>query len=458
MTVNEILEATGGKLLFGTSSDVVTGISTDSRTVQKGNLFFALSGENHDGHRFMDEVYRKGAVAAIVQKPLRRRFFKNVIRVPDTLTALGDLAHHWRKKFPIPVVAITGSNGKTTTKELIASLLATRYRVLKTEGNFNNLIGLPLTLFRLDASAEIAVLEMGMNHLGEIKRLSQIAAPQVGLITNIARAHLGEVGSLLQITHAKGELLEALPQNGMALLNRDDPSFSQLKAMPSCPVITFGEHKESTIRLSSVKRKDLRSLSFLVDLRGKRVSFQLRAVGRHNVTNALAALAVADHLGIPVSKMKEGLQHFNTNSKRMELISLSHKKDLLNDCYNANPDSMKASLDFMKETGKKRRRVAILGEMLELGKYAPTCHREIGTEAGKAGIDLLIAIGPHSQQMIQGAKKEGVRKTFSFKTAELAIPTVRQEMRPGDLILVKGSRGIKMEQITESLKEVHNAL
>lgn len=452
LTIREVLESTGGTLVAGSPDAKVGGVSTDSRTVRPGDLFFALRGERHDGHRYLSEVFQKGAAAAVVGEQTVEG--KNLIRVPDTLRALGDLAGAWRRRFPIRVVAVTGSNGKTTTKDMTASILETSFRVMKTEGNFNNLIGLPLTLFRLeeDRRPDVAVLEMGMNRPGEIDRLAEIASPEVGVITNVARAHLEGLGTIRRIAAAKAELLRRLPRQGTAVLNADDPSFPLLQRASRSSLMTFGKRRGAAVRLLSFRAKGLQGIEFKVSLRGKKVFFKSPILGRQNVSNALAALAVAELYGVPFTLMKKALASFQTGSRRLERLRLSRGIDLVNDCYNANPDSMAASLHLLKEISGRRRVVAVLGEMLELGANARKYHREVGREAGRAGVKLLFAVGPHSKEVLQGARRAGVASAFAFESLEEAIPSIRSALLPGDLVLVKGSRGMQMERVTEELK------
>ncbi len=445
LTIREVREATGGRLLNGSEKGKVTGVSTDSRTVKRGDLFFALQGPKFDGHDYLKEVFRRGAAGAVVSRPVR--FGKNIVQVSDPLKALGDLAHHWRKRFPIPVVAVTGSNGKTTTKDLIAAILGTSLRLVKTEGNFNNQIGLPLTLFRLNRKSEAAVLEMGMNHPKEIDRLGEIAEPQVGVITVIARAHLEGVGGIGAIARSKAELLTHLPRNGLAVLNADDASTSILKKYLRSPVVTFGQTPRATVRLLSTKIDGFKGIRFSVSLKGRRHPFQIPLIGRHNVSNALAAIAVADHFGIPIHRIRRALARFSAPSKRMERVSIG-SIDLVNDSYNANPDSTCAALESLKEMGKGRRRVAVLGEMLELGRHAGSGHREVGESAARS-VQCLFAVGPHAQEMMRGARKGGLSKGAAFSSMEEMIPPLLSELRAGDLVLIKGSRGMKMERVVE---------
>lgn len=456
LTIGEIVEATKGQTMTGSLTDTVTGISTDSRTLKKGQLFFALHGENHDGHRYLDSVFEKGASGAVVDRDVSSGML-NIVRVKDTQRALGDLAQYWRRRFSIPVVAVTGSNGKTTTKDMIAAVLATRYRVLKTEGNFNNLIGLPLTLFRLTPQDEVAVLEMGMNRAGEIDRLAEIGEPKVGVITNVARAHLEGLGSLAHIVRAKAELLGRLPKEGVAVLNKEDSSYPQLKKSSRSRVVTFGARKGSTVRWMSSQTNLLKGMSFSALVHEKKSSFKIHLLGRHNISNALSAIAVGDYFGIPLKEIKKALSAFQSASKRMEVVSKARGIDLINDCYNANPDSVKASLQFLLEFQKqrrhKRRLFIILGDMLELGPSAALLHREVGREVARAKAGFLVAVGEHAKAVVQGAIKGGLspKKGIFFRDVETAIPTIREHLKPKDLVLIKGSRGMKMERVADAL-------
>jgi UDP-N-acetylmuramoyl-tripeptide--D-alanyl-D-alanine ligase len=462
LAIGEILQAVGGRLVAGDPDDAATGVSTDSRSLQAGDLFVALKGERHDGHQYLAQVFAKGAAGAIVQEGAEEPNpdFKNLIEVPDTLKALGDLARFWRRRFAIPVVAVTGSNGKTTAKDMIAAVLASKFRVLKTEGNFNNLIGLPLTLFRLAPEHEMAVVEMGMNRLGEIGRLSEIAEPRVGVVTTVARAHLEGLGGLSNVARAKGELVGRLPGGGLAVLNADadgggrfTPAFARAARERGAAVVTFGLSKTAACRAFRVKSEGLKGVRFAARVKGKTVPFAIGVPGRHNVANALAALAVGDRFGVPASKMRSALARFHGGAKRMETVRLPKGIDVVNDCYNANPDSTEASLRFLKDLGPRRRRVAVLGEMLELGRWAASCHREVGNAAAKAGVKLLFAVGPHAGDLVKGARRAGLsqKASFAFGEVEESLPMIRSLLRPKDVVLVKGSRGMRMERITEGL-------
>lgn len=458
LTIGEILTATQGRLDAGSFDGAVTGVSTDSRTLKAGDLFVALRGENHDGHDHTEDAAKKGATAVLIHRDMRITT-PHAVRVKDTLRALGDLARYWRRKFPVPVVGVTGSNGKTTAKDLIGAVLATRYRVLKTEGNFNNLIGLPLTVFRMRGDEDVAIFEMGMNRPGEIDRLAEIAGPTVGVITTIARAHLEGLGSLAHVAKAKGELLDRLPAGGLAVLPSDNVYFDILAARArkrGARVESFGLKRGSDYRALSSRVEGLRAISFEAAWEDRREAFRMPVAGRHNTLNALAAIAVADHFQVPVPGIKKALAGFRTGAKRMEIVSLGGGVEVINDCYNANPDSTIAVLDVLRDVRSGGgRTVAVLGEMLELGASAKKFHEEVGRYAARVGVGLLIAVGPHAKDMAAAARREGLpsSRVSALGSAEEALLFVKSILRKGDLFLIKGSRGMKMERITEGLKE-----
>jgi len=458
LTIGEALRAMRGRLRMGSPDAVVTGVSADTRGLKKGDLFFALKGGRSDGHRFVPEAVRRGASGVVISRPIRlhrRRETPSVIVVRDTLRALGDLAGEWRRRFSIPVVAVTGSNGKTTTKDLIAALLARRRRVLKTEGNFNNLIGLPLTLFRLRKNHQIAVLEMGMNVPGEIGRMTEIARPEVGVITNIGRAHLQGLRSLGGVARAKAELLRGLPRSGVAVLNRDDRFYSYLKRQSRCRVLSFGYRPAAAVQGFDTVLRGLKGMEFQARVGRKKGKFSTRLLGFSNATNILAALAVADHCRIPFREMKEGVARFRSASMRMEPLQLKGMR-VLSDVYNANPDSMIGGLNFLAQI-HARRRIAVLGEMLELGRFSSQAHRELGRRAAASGLSLLFAVGPHARRVREGAIEGRMSPDRTFAAREIAeiLVLLRGSLRRGDLVFVKGSRGMKMERVIKGLTGGH---
>lgn len=488
LSQKEILEAVGGRLIVATTGKRITGVSTDTRTVKRGDLFIPLKGRHTDAHSFLEEAFKKGAVGALVEKKNlsfhHDRFF--IIEVPSTLHALGELASYWRGRFKIPVVAVTGSNGKTTTKEMISAILKEKYRTLKTEGNLNNLIGLPQTLFRLTGRDEAAVVEMGMNAPGEIDRLAQIASPQIGVITNIGQAHLEGLGSLRAVAEAKGELLKRLKPTGgsgptgTAVLNADDEETKFLKKVCHSRQVTFGM-KRGTYRAVQVRLKGLQGVEFLLKKQNRVERFEIPLASITSVSNALAAIAVGDLLSVSWPRMKKALKNFRPPPNRMQFQKI-RKLLVLNDTYNANPDSMKAALktlrflDIKRASGsagasagargpseslegthgapdnKERRKVAILGEMFELGRHENKGHWEVGQEAAASGLDLLITIGRRARGIAAGARQEGLEKVYTFGNFEKAKQPILSLLRPNDIVLLKGSRGARMERLLELFK------
>ncbi len=331
--------------------------------------------------------------------------------------------------------------------------------MLKTEGNLNNLIGVPLTLFRLNETQQAAVVEMGMNHPGEIDRLAAITAPDIGVITNVARAHLEGLGTLARVAQAKGELLNRLSKTGLAVLNADESSFPALKKRARSRVTTFGKTQKASVRLLNLTKSGLNGIAFRARLGGHEQRLKLSVPGRHNALNALAAAAVGLELHISPAQIAKGLKAYRSVSQRMEILPGAKKTLIINDCYNSNPDSASAALQFLKEADSpKARRVAILGEMLELGKDSARLHRELGRVAAGSGVELLCAIGPHAAEVVSGFR--GLRKTkkvlLAFSNAEEALPVLLRHIYPRDLVLIKGSRGMKLERVTEALQKGKN--
>lgn len=450
MAPEDIILACDARVRQKGRADVFLAFATDSRHAHRGDLFFALKGPHFDGHAYVKQAFRKGAVGAVVEKGRRIDTLRGrwVFAVNDSLRALGDAAAQWRQRHPIAVIGITGSNGKTTTKEMISQVLETRFRVLKTQGNFNNLVGLPLTLGRLKARHEIAVLEMGMNQPGEIDRLAAIAHPQVGVITSVARAHLEGLGSLRAVARAKGELLSRLPREGLAILNADDPRVLQLSSKSRAPVLTYGFSADADIRARKLKTNDLLRTCFEVRLGKKMRKIQLELLGRHNANNALAALAVGQHFQVPITKMIRALKKVTLPSGRMQRISLPGRILVIHDAYNANPDSVLQALETFAKLPQQRRKVLVLGDMLELGAQSQRLHREVGEAAARAGIQKLVAVGERAEDLLAGAKRGGLSsaQTHLCHDAREAGILLHEHLQCGDLVLLKGSRGVHLER------------
>jgi UDP-N-acetylmuramoyl-tripeptide--D-alanyl-D-alanine ligase len=420
----------------------ISGWSVDSRTIQPGELFFALHGPNHDGHRFLEEVFRKGAAAAVVDRPVDSDGPK--LAVADTLEALQALAAWARRQFNGEVVAVTGSAGKTTTKEAIAQMLAVEMPVGKNAGNLNNHVGLPLSILRLPAEARVAVIEIGMNHPGEIRRLAQIARPTVGVVTNVGYAHAEYFGSLEELALAKRELIEALPPQGVAVLNADDPRVAAFREAHPGPAVTFGLEASADLHPDRVEYGP-DSLRFRVG----RTEFESPLMGRHGLMNILAGMAVAQVYGIPPERLEEAVRSMRPGQMRGQCF-LHAGITILNDCYNSNPEAVRSMLDVLRAT-PARRRFAVLGEMLELGRWSEPLHREVGRYVAECGIDVLVGIRGAARQTTDQAVRSGLPADAAlfFEDPAAAGLFLRRLPQPGDVVLFKGSRAVHVERALE---------
>lgn len=448
LTLKEVEKACGG-ILIG-SDTAIYGISTDSRKINKGDLFIALVGEKFDGHNFLDNLAEKGAAAFISQKRVKSEL--PYILVEDTTKALGDLAAYYRSLFSIPVVGITGSVGKTTTKEMVASVLSAKYNVVKTEGNFNNHIGLPLTIFNMEDDTEVLVLEMGMNHFGEISYLGKIAKPDIAIITNSGVSHIEYLGSREGILKAKCEIFESLNPNGKKILNGDCDMLTTLRDTHSDAVFYGFNPEKDSVFAKDIEYISLDKTAFTAVILGEEIPLTLSSSGRHMVLNALAGAACGKALGLSSEEIKKGIESFTPPDKRMNIIE-TPKYTLINDTYNANPQSVKAGLSVIAPL--QGRKVAILGEMLELGENSPKYHREVGEYAAKEGIDVIAGIGGDNVlQLTLGASFGGAKKVFYYKTKEEFYNNIKKVLKKNDTVLIKASRGAKFEEITEKLKKI----
>src|SRR5215510_5410038 len=389
--------------------EVAQGYSIDSRTIQSGELFFAVKGERFDGHDFVHQALERGAVSAVVRKDQLARFSVKtcLFAVDDTLTALQTLATAVRRLWGKPVIGVTGSAGKTTTKEAIAHVLATRYRVLKSEGNFNNHFGLPLML---QPEHDVAVIEMGMSHAGEIAALAKIAQPEIGVVTVVAPVHLEYFDSLAGIARAKYELIESLPHNGTAILNADDEYVSQFGRDFKGKVVLYGMRKPADVRAENIEPLGVEGSAFEVVVQGVRERATLPLVGSHNISNALAAVAVGLDRGIHLSEILAALASLVAADKRGQVAQLGNIK-VINDCYNSNPKALEAMVDALAAMPAKRR-IVVAGEMLELGSAGDEIHRQCGRHMGEKKIDVLLAVRGMAQAMAEAARMAGVEAEF----------------------------------------------
>lgn len=460
MNLKTIGEYLAEKRLVGNTEREITGYCIDSRQIEPGLLFFALPGEKVDGHQFIVDALAKGAAGAVVAhlpQGLESYLEKaGLLVVPDVLKAMQQLAARIRLQTGIPLVAVTGSNGKTTTKDLIAAVLGSKYRILKTEGNFNNELGLPLTLLSLKPHHQIGVVEMAMRGLGQIRELCRIARPDYGVITNIGTAHYELLGSRENIARAKGELLENLPDEGVAILNRDDPWSVRLgdeleKKRPGLRIFYYGFHEEARIRAVQPEQAG-GGTGFQIKYRGKCLKAYLPLPGSHNVRNGLAAVAAGLVCGVSLEESVEGLAGAVISEKRLARMTGIHNSTIIDDAYNANPDSVMASLEVLGGLPGGRK-IAVLGTQRELGSLAEEGHRKVGAKAAKVGIDYLLTVGREARWMAEEALAWGMKKqqVHCFEHNEEAISLLQQILQPGDLVLVKGSRALAMEEIVRAL-------
>lgn len=454
LTPASVLQATGGVLAFPLGDTLLArplpGVSIDSRTLRPGELFVAVAGPRFDGHDFLAQAQERGAAAALVHRQLAEIPGLPLLRVADTTQALAHLARDLRARAAVPVVAITGSVGKTTTKEMTATLLASRGPVLKTEGNLNNQYGLPLTLLRLTPEHRYAVLELGMSAPGELRALSAIARPDLAVITQVAPVHLEFFGSLDEIAAAKAEILEGLGEAGVAILNGDDPQLRRVGPAHRGPLVWFGRDRAFEVSAENW-RGTVHGMRFDLRLGGQTLDVALPLAGLHFLMNFLAAAAVAHRLGMEPQAIAEAALRMKAARHRGEVLRLGEGVTLLDDCYNSSPLAVEAALGALA-LAAGRRRLAVLGDMLELGPTGPALHRELGARVA-SGLDALLAVGPLAKSFLEGARQAGLdpASLHAFPDSTAAAAALPDLVRPGDAVLVKGSRGVRMESIVEAL-------
>jgi UDP-N-acetylmuramoyl-tripeptide--D-alanyl-D-alanine ligase len=457
-TADELSAATGGRWLDAPPGPV-TGVSTDTRTIAAGSLFVALRGDRFDAHAFLPAAARAGAAAAVVSAEVAAPPGLPRLRVADTLAALGAVARHHRRRFTLPVVGVTGSNGKTTTREMIAAILAERGPVLRSEGNLNNEVGVPLTLLRLSAEHQAAVIEMGMSHPGEIARLAALAEPQVGVVTNAAAAHLEGLGSIDGVADAKAELYAGLPEGGIAVVNADDARMLARARASGRRLLTFavGRQRRGDVAVLEVLAQDATGMRFLLGIGNRELEVTLPLVGAHNAQNAAAAACAAIALGCSDREIVRGLAGVKPVGRRLLLSRLPRGLLLVDDCYNANPLSMEAALQALADlAGAERGRpLAALGDMLELGPGEAALHRQVGAAAAAVPVARLFGFGPRSREILAGAVAAGLAPERTFHTEDPAAlaAAVRDAAAPGDVLLVKASRGMRLERLVEALRQ-----
>lgn len=456
-TIDQLVKMTEGELLAGDPAKIIEGVSTDSRAKQSGRLFVPLIGDKFDAHEFVPQAIANGASAVLWNNnrpvPTETDSAVAYIGVDDTLIALQRLAKAYRKTLSAVVIGVTGSNGKTSTKDLITTVLSEKFQVQKTQGNLNNHIGLPLMVLSLNSETEVAVLEMGMSAIGEIALLADIANPSIGVITNIGEAHIEYLGTRARIADAKFELIEALPADGMALLFGDEPLLRQLNEKIPCPVKWFGFDVNNDIRAVNSKTHGLTGTEF--QLEGETASYRIPVPGLHQVGNALAAIGLAKQLGMTEDEIRVGLSKAALSGMRLEVMPLAAGGFVVNDAYNASPTSMKAALHMLAETSDSDCRIAALGDMLELGSMAHEMHRDVGRLIGELKIDAVVLVGQFAPDVADGVRSAGWQETqiFIADTKEQASTYINRlaSAKQHPVVLVKASRGMKMEEVVSGL-------
>lgn len=459
-TVDRLLKATGGVLL-GVSLNAFYGVTTDSRRVKQGDLFVALQGESYDGHDFIGLALEKGAAGVLLHDDRKMNIPQlekqgTVIRVNNTLEALGDLAHDYRMRFSIPVIGLTGSSGKTTTKEMLVAIFGKAKKILATEGNLNNLIGLPQTLLRLTQDHELAIVEMGTNTRGEIKRLTEIAAPDIGLITNIGPAHLAGFGSVDVVREEKGDLFFNMKPQGTAVVNLDDEAVRLIAERWPGKRVTFGMSMDADVTAKEIEKNGFRGVRFNLVIGDKTSKVEMKIVGIHHVYNALAAAATAWAAGMDCRTIAEGLTSFQPVAGRMQMIKLKNCSFVLDDTYNANPASVREALMTLKDLKNHHSSYVFLGDMLELGAAASEMHRRIGILMATIGVNAVFLKGEFSRVTAAGAMEGGMKQDniFFLSSDEDGMTFLKKNLQKGDWILVKGSRLMRMEKIVLQICEV----
>jgi len=456
IALRQLLDAVDGKLLgpFRELDTPISQVNTDSRSMQPGALFIPLVGERFDGHAYISPALEGGAAGCLTALDWDEcRPDKFYVKVADTQKALQDLAVWYRKQFPIPFIAVTGSVGKTTAKDMLAAVLGVKYKVLKTEGNFNNDIGLPLTLLRLSREHQAAVIEMGMDQAGQIDCLAGMVEPDVGVITNIGDAHIEHLGSRENIFKAKCELLPRIKQDGLVILNGDDGFLSTLRGRTPVPAVFCGKGEGLEYRAQVTGGDGVSHIHCRLTTPKMDRELKIPALGEHMIYPTLYAAAVGERFGLTPDEIEEGLSQFAPTRMRMNILHRANGITILDDTYNANPQSMRAAISVLEDS-RGSWKAAVLGDMLELGPFAPALHTGVGECLGKSGVDCLVAVGEQAERIAQGARDTGVPVVYHCANKDAAKPILPKIVRPDSTILVKASRGMALEELTAALLEL----
>lgn len=455
ITVEDILNITNGKLLIGEKDEVCEDFCRDSREIKQGDIYLGIKGETINGSIYFEQCFQKGAKGAILQQidlqedQIQKYSDKFIILVDNTIEAMQKIAEYKRSLYHIPVIAITGSVGKTSTKDMVASVVSKQFKTLKTEGNYNNHIGVPLTLLKLKEEKAL-VVEMGMNHLGEISVLTKMAKPTVAVITNIGTAHIGNLGSRENILKAKLEILEGLNKEGFVVINNDNDLLHKwyLENKENYNIITYGIENESDYMPENIISTENGSI---YTLKGSNQKIEVPVGGNHFLQNSLCAIAVGSVYKIPLEKIALGISKFELTKKRMDFITLKNNITIINDCYNANYDSMKAAIEYLGKIQNKRK-IAVLGDMLELGSYSKELHEKVGNEINKNNIDILITVGKEAKYIAK-IVKENHKKVIECNSNQEAVQELNKIKKEKDCILLKASNGMNFGEILEEIQK-----
>ena len=446
LNLKEIVKITNAETNFR-ENIFFEGVTTDSRKISNGVLFVALKGENFNGEDFAQDALNKGAAAVLVSKSAKN-FDGVTLKVDNTLTAYQQIAKSWRERFQIPVVAITGSNGKTTTKDLTAAVLSSLGKVCKTTANFNNEIGVPMTLLEIDETHKAAVVEIGMRGLHQIENLAQYVKPNIGIVINVNETHIEILGSIENIAKAKGEMVQAIQAGGTVILNADNFYTAEMKPLANdgVKILTYGLDNAADLTAENISVTG-NATQFILNYGGQKYNFEIPLIGRHNVSNALAAIAAGLSVGLNIEEIQRGISNLTATKMRFEVIRRENFT-IINDAYNASPASMQAAIKTVAEiyTGRK---IAVLGDMLELGAISEKVHREVGKQLVENNFDTLIAFGELGKFIAAGAKDAGLKNIFTVETHEDAAKKILEVVQNGDVILFKASHGMHFEKILE---------
>lgn len=462
LKVSSVINAVKGERVSGSEEEVIHSVSLDSRSLDEHDFFIPLTGEHFDGHRFIKDALKKGACGFIAERLdeeiteilKQKKDTVVAIKVADTLKGLQDLAREVRKKLDIQSIGITGSTGKTCTKDMLKSILSQKMRVVANKKNYNNEIGVPLTIFEADENTDVIIAEMAMRGLGQIEGLAQIAMPTLGLVTNIGKTHYELLGSEEAIFNAKSELVKAIPPNGLVVLNSDDSKTPRMKTVTEARVTTFGLKNPAAVSARDINLDALGRPTFEITTSNKLlISVSLPYPGKHNIYNALAATAIALELDVNLKDIKQGLETAVIAEMRMQLFEMAEGITVINDAYNASPASMVAALEVLKSVASNSRKIAVLGDMLELGEISHKSHKELGKTVYQSGVDILITVGENGELIAKGAIESGMdeAKVTSFTDLTKTSKILSQEIKPGDVVLIKASRAMGLEKLLDVL-------